>query len=74
SPSRTVPTRPKLGNSEKIGKKPSGDRPKKREKEILVPNRFYPSQIREFRKKKIAKKFKKLKNIILALFQAKNGS
>ncbi|MCF0311846.1 hypothetical protein L0F76_13885, partial [Staphylococcus aureus] len=32
------------------------ERPKKREKEILVPDRFHPTQTREFRKK-IAKEF-----------------
>jgi len=42
------------------------DKPKKREKNFHVWNRFYPTQVRELKKK-----FKKLKSIILASFQAK---
>ena len=44
------------------------DKPKKREKIYLLRNRFYLNQAREFRKK-----FKNLKNIILASFQAETG-
>ena len=39
---------------------------------IIVPIIFYSSPNREFKKKK-AKKFKKLKNAIMAFFQAKTG-
>ena len=47
-------------------------RPRKRENNNYrsVPLRSYPTRNREFQK--IAKKFKKLKNTIMASFQAKN--
>ena len=53
----------------KIGLK----RPRKRENNNYrsVPFRSYPTRNREFQK--IAKKFKKLKNTIMASFQAKIG-
>ena len=38
---------------------------------IILPINSYPTRYREF--KKIAKKLKKLKNIIMASFQAKTG-
>ena len=40
---------------------------------IIVPIISYPTPNREFKKKKIAKKFKKLKSTIMASFQAKTG-
>ena len=50
-----------------------GDRPKKREKKILVPNSVHTWPREENSEKKIAKKFKKLKNHFPALFLAKTG-
>ena len=43
----------------------------RRRKKIIVPISSYPTWNREFQK--IAKKFKNLKNIIMASFQAKTG-
>ena len=43
----------------------------KEKKKIIVPIGSYPTRNRKFQKK--AKKFKKLKNIIMASFQAKTG-
>ena len=50
-----------------------GDRPKKRKKKILVPNSVHTWPREENSEKKIAKKFKKLKNHFPALFLAKTG-
>ena len=47
------------------------ERPRKREKKIIVPISSYSTRNREFQKN--SKKFKKLKNIIMASFQAKTG-
>ena len=47
-------------------------RPRKREKKNYRSNQFLPYQEQKI-KKKIAKKFKKLKNIVMASFQAKMG-
>ena len=53
--------------------KTSWDRPKKGEKmKFVVLINSYPTRNIEFQKKK-AKKFKKLKNTIMASFQAKIG-
>ena len=52
--------------------KMGGERLRKREKKIIVPINSYPTKNRKL-KKKIAKKFKKLKNIVMASFQAKMG-
>ena len=48
------------------------ERPKKREKKNYRSNQFLPYQEQKI-KKKIAKKFKKLKNIIMASFEVKIG-
>ena len=48
------------------------ERPRKNEKKIIVQVSSYLIQNREL-EKKIARKFKKLKNIIMTLFQAKLG-
>ena len=48
------------------------ERQRKSEKKIIVPIVSYPNQNREL-KKKIVKKFKKLKNTIIDSFQAKTG-
>ena len=48
------------------------ERPRKREKKNYRSNQFLPYQEQKI-KKKIAKKFKKLKNIVMASFQAKMG-
>ena len=47
------------------------ERPGKREKKIIIPISSYPTCNSEFQKNR--KKFKKLKNIIIASFQAKTG-
>ena len=48
-----------------------GERMRNREKKIIVPINSY--SIRNRKLKKIAKKFEKLKNIIMTSFQAKTG-
>ena len=45
---------------------------RKREKKLLVKNSIHTWPREENSEKKIAKKFKKLKNLFLALFLAKN--
>ena len=46
---------------------------REREKKILVPNSVHTRPSKENSKKKLAKKFKKLKNFFLALFLARTG-
>ena len=46
-------------------------RPRKRKIKIIVPFRYNPTRNRKLKKK--AKKFKKLKSGVMALFQAKVG-
>ena len=81
---RSVPTRRVIENSKKISKKlkkiplwlhfkpKQVGKGRKREKIIItVPFHSYPARNRKFQKKQ--KKFKKLKNCILASFQARIG-
>ena len=49
--------------------KMGGERPRKRKKKIIVPINSYRTRNRKL--KKIAKKFKKLKNIRMVLFKPK---
>ena len=46
---------------------------RKREIKIIVPFRSYPMCNKKFQKKKIAKKFKKLKQYHYYLFSSQNG-
>ena len=53
---------------------PGWDRPRNRQKKKFSPEfRSFPTRATKFKKKKIAKKFKKFENIILALFLSKPG-
>ena len=47
------------------------ERPRKREKKIIVPITFYLSRNRKLKRNR--RKFKKFKNIVMASFHAKTG-